>query len=58
MSRYINKTVAGSPDFRVQSNNGKVADSYIPEDVVRANNGLDIDSMNEKNEVVNIFILS
>lgn len=38
---YIDKTVAGSPDFRVQSNNG-----------------LDTDSVNQENEVVNIFILS
>ena len=36
----------------------KAADSYIPEDVVRANNGLDTYSINKENEVVNIFILN
>lgn len=36
----------------------KAADSYIPEDVVRANNGLDTYSMDEESEVFNIFILN
>ena len=38
---YIDKTVVGSPDFRVQSNNG-----------------LDTDSVNQDNEIVNICILN
>ena len=36
----------------------KAAGSYIPEDIVRANNGLDTYSMDEESEVVNIFILN
>jgi hypothetical protein len=53
---FIAKDVNGKIYYDLFIN--KAADSYIPEDVVRANNGLDTYSMNKENEVVNIFILS
>ncbi|MBQ2016952.1 MAG: DUF1073 domain-containing protein [Alphaproteobacteria bacterium] len=53
---FIAKDVNGKIYYDLFIN--KAADSYIPEDVVRANNGLDIDSVNQENKVVNIFILN
>lgn len=51
---FIAKDVNGKIYYDLFIN--KAADSYIPEDVVRANNGLDTYSMNEESEVVNLFI--
>ncbi len=52
---FIAKDVNGKIYYDLYIN--KTADSYIPENVVRANNGFDTTSIGQDDQVVNLFIL-